>query len=154
MDMGTFMKRIVGTWSGSSRLWVSPGEPARDSETTAAIELVGNGAFATIRYTWAEGGRGQDGLIIARLAAEPDATDLVWLDSWHMGDKLMLCRRESVSEGRIAVRGSYAAPPGPDWGWRIVLESGSADRFRILMDNITPDGQEAPAVEAEYTRST
>ena len=58
---------------------------------------------------------------------------------------------ETEAEGKnaLSLLGSYAAPPGPDWGWRIVLEPLS-ETLQIRMDNITPDGEDLPAVEATY----
>ncbi|MGZ3383222.1 MAG: hypothetical protein ACXVBB_23640, partial [Isosphaeraceae bacterium] len=89
----------------------------------------------------------------------------------------------------ISVRGSYAGPAGPDWGWRIivaikdqrlqvamhnmalpVLGAGISEFAGLLTGsgpfspvfalipgrthNITPDGREDLAVEAEYSRAT
>lgn len=144
---------LVGRWRGLNRLWLSPDSPVQESETTASVELAAGGAAALIRYTWAEGGRPQDGLILLRLAPEPSAVDMVWVDSWHMRDPFMLCRGELDGEGRLAGRGAYSAPPGPDWGWRIVVGAQETGELRIRMFNITPDGQEALAVDARYSRA-
>jgi hypothetical protein len=46
--------------------------------------------------------------------------------------------------------GAYAAPPGPDWGWRTLIESDSDSTWRLSMFNISPDGQAYPAVEVNY----
>ena len=50
------------------------------------------------------------------------------------------------------LHGTYAAPPGPDWGWRITIRSGSASELQIIMHNISPEGQEDLAVQANYQR--
>jgi hypothetical protein len=55
----------------------------------------------------------------------------------------------------VALRGTYAAPSGPDWGWRIDLIPTAAT-LRVVMHNVFPaemGGQEAIAVEAEYSRA-
>jgi hypothetical protein len=52
----------------------------------------------------------------------------------------------------IAV-GSYAAPPGPDWGWRIEIAAEQCKALRLVMFNIWPDGKEELAVEAAYVRT-
>jgi hypothetical protein len=54
-------------------------------------------------------------------------------------------------QGTVRVLGSYAAPPGPDWGWRIEIEP-AAGSWTLRMFNITPDGQEVLAVEATLSR--
>ena len=53
----------------------------------------------------------------------------------------------------LTVRGSYRAPPGPDWGWKISLTPDLEGRVRIVMHNVSPAGEEHLAVEAEYTRA-
>lgn len=69
-----------------------------------------------------------------------------------MGDAIMRCTNEPGVGAIVDARGTYAAPPGPDWGWRIVIEPESRDGFRMLMFNITPNGEEALAVQATYSR--
>jgi hypothetical protein len=61
-------------------------------------------------------------------------------------------RGEADRDGCMSALGSYSPPPGPDWGWRIILDADPEAGLRILMVNITPDGEEAPAIEADYTR--
>lgn len=78
--------------------------------------------------------------------------DIVWTDSWHMQNEFMILRAEPAPELLISARGSYAAPPGPDWGWRIALRSDGPDAFTMLMYNATPEGQEDAAVEVVYSR--
>ncbi len=51
----------------------------------------------------------------------------------------------------ITVVGSFAAPPGPDWGWDIVLTPQPGAALSMLMHIYTPEGEMAPAVEAAYT---
>ena len=75
-----------------------------------------------------------------------------WIDSWNNGNRLMLCRGGLNAESALSVKGSYSAPPGPDWGWRITLESQSKDAWRLVMHNITPEGEEQLAVEALFQR--
>lgn len=152
MNLRTQFDQLAGAWTGINRLWLSPDAPARESETTATVALAAGGAFATFTYTWADGGRPQDGVLLLRLAPEPSALDMVWADSFHMGKELMLCRGEAGSAGSLSALGSYAAPPGPDWGWRIVLSADTPEELHLRMDNITPEGQEALAVEARYSR--
>jgi hypothetical protein len=43
-------------------------------------------------------------------------------------------------------------PPGPPWGWRTEIAQPEPDRLVITHYNITPDGQEAMAIETDYRR--
>ena len=153
MNTRSQLGKLVGEWSGTNRLWLTPTDPARESKTSGTIALAAGTGFVTINYKWEYDGKPQDGLLIVRNAAEPSPEDMSWIDSFHTGGKFMMFRGEEDREGRIAALTSYAAPPGPDWGWRIVVEAENADRVRIIMYNITPDGDEALAVEIDCSRA-
>lgn len=146
------LTELVGRWSGDNRLWVLPGDPVRESPASARVESVGRGALACITYTWSYEGTPQEGTLMIRTDSDPDDAAVVWIDSWHTSNKFMLFHGEEGKPGLVAVRGSYAAPPGPDWGWRITIGADSADEFHVVMHNITPEGQEALAVETRYRR--
>ena len=75
-----------------------------------------------------------------------------WIDSWHMGDKVMICSGVADGNDGLSVRGSYGAGDGPDWGWRITLTPEEGQRLHVVMFNIEPNGKEWLAVEAHYTR--
>ena len=142
---------LVGRWSGDNHLYVMPGDPVRESESEATVSLAADGAVALVTYTWAYEGTPQEGVLMLRTGT-PDDVAVVFVDSWHTRDQIMQFRVDPEHEGLIAVRGSYAAPPGPDWGWRITVEADGPDAFRIVMHNVTPKGQEALAVDARFTR--
>ena len=74
-----------------------------------------------------------------------------WIDSWHNGFTVMTCDGTVNDSGVIDVRGTYPAPPGPDWGWRTVITPG-VDTLQVVMHNIWPDGREELAVEDWFTR--
>ena len=141
---------LAGEWSATSRLWLSPEEPARESASAATASLVANGKFLVLRYTWTEGGP-QEGLIVLGIAADGARASASWVDSWHMGHAMMACEG-SLQGDAVSVKGTYPAPPGPDWGWWIAIEPRGSDAFRFTMFNITPEGEEQPAVDAEYAR--
>lgn len=83
-----------------------------------------------------------------------DSVTAVWVDSWHVGDKFMICRGVTEGDGAISVRGSYGVSSGPDWGWRTVVGRGDDGSFRMVMYNVSPDGKEELAVEAIYTETS
>jgi hypothetical protein len=136
-------------WVGTSRLWLAPGEDVHESKTTAQVFSTGQGQFDVISYMWQFEDEPQEGMIIFRSEMDGEKTRAVWLDSWHMRSDIMVCEG-SEREGTVVLRGSYAAPPGPDWGWRIEIERGQPSALVIRMFNVTPGGKEALAVLAEY----
>ncbi len=64
----------------------------------------------------------------------------------------MVCRGPAGPCDTLTVVGAFAAPPGPDWGWDIVL-TPAAEAFEIVMHVFTPEGKQGPAVEAWYGRA-
>jgi hypothetical protein len=142
-----FLKRTVGQWSGNSKLML-PGEPDRESESKLTLAPTAKGRLITLSYTWKCDGEEQEGMLL--LSGVKEGAVASWVDSWHNGDKIMAMRGKSGA-GNVTLLGSYAAPPGPDWGWRFVI-SEEGLKLKLIMTNISPQGEEEPAVEAEYER--
>jgi hypothetical protein len=147
-NLGSF----VGEWTGRNELWLEPATPAHECGVDASVTAVARGACIAIRYGWEEGGTPHEGLLVVRNTTETGAEDMVWVDSFHTGGGFMRFRGEADDAGRVAALGSYPAPEGPDWGWRIVLGSDGTDELHLLMYNITPDGTAHRAVETRLTR--
>ena len=60
------LTRLLGSWQGSSKLWLSPQESARESDSTAVVDKDIQGQFLQVRYTWSVEGEPQNGLILVR----------------------------------------------------------------------------------------
>ncbi len=144
----------LGSWTGVNRLWLDPEDEADVSAATAALSPVARESFVIFAYTWGFQGQAQEGLLLLSQDSQGRSVQAVWIDSWHMGDKFMICQGSPDDEGLISLKGSYAAPPGPDWGWRIVIDTNTTHALKMLMYNISPEGDEMLAVEAEYTRQS
>ncbi|MBC8075823.1 MAG: DUF1579 family protein [Chloroflexales bacterium] len=142
------LRALVGAWTGTSRL-IMPGEPTRDSQSNLSVGLAARDKFITITYTWNFDGEPQEGVLL--LGQDQNSIDGVWIDSWHMGDKLMALRGQAETSGAIILRGSYKIEGYPDWGWRTDLEPADGT-FRVVMYNVSPEGEEMLGVEATYTR--
>lgn len=152
MSVSARLKDLAGNWIGKNRLWLSPNDSVRESDSTAFVGLAARGRFLTVAYTWVCEGELQEGFLL--LGAEKDGPiKAVWVDSWHMSDVIMHCSGAEDDRGSISVVGHYAAPPGPDWGWRTVIDPTDGSRLRIVMYNVPPGGREELAVEAVYSRS-
>jgi hypothetical protein len=145
------LEHLTGDWTGSSRLWLGP--DLFECNSTARVGQVGQGQFTTIAYAWEIEGEAQDGLIVFPSEIGDAPSPAAWLDSWHMKNRIMVCEAIGNEAGTVSLRGSYPAPPGPDWGWRIEVEGGPGPSLLIRMFNISPEGEETPAVLAEYRRA-
>jgi hypothetical protein len=141
----------AGSWRGANTLRdPNTGKP-EESPSTVAVTPVLGGRFVRVDYTWVYQGKPQEGSLLVGFDPQTGEVSGHWIDSWHMGPKAMACLG-TASDGSIAVRGSYAAPPGPDWGWRIEIGPGDGT-LRITHTNIFPDGKEGPAAEGVYSRA-
>lgn len=140
----------AGPWRGTNRLQDPMNNLAEDSEGTATVASILGGRFVRLDYTWEYQGKLQEGSMLIGFDPKTETASAHWIDSWHMGRQAMACTGKE-SEGTLAVRGSYAAPPGPDWGWRIEITPGEGE-LRMVMYNIWPEGREDVAVEARYSR--
>jgi hypothetical protein len=127
-----------------------PPMEAITSQSTAIIAPVAGGAFLQLSYDWTYESETQSGVLLFGYDEE-NAASAAWVDSFHMSSKIMFCTG-TAADGSTDLRGSYAAPPGPDWGWRITIRSISADEMQLVMHNIHPEGQEDLAVQLDYTR--
>jgi len=141
-----------GKWQGVNSLWLSPKAPVQKSETTLSLAPAINGKFIEIKYTWAYDDQPQEGILLIGYETETELITAIWADSWHMGEKFMRCQGVIKENGSADVRGQYQAPPGPDWGWHIVIEPGSENTLNLMMYNVTPEGEKTLAVNASYSR--
>ena len=121
-------------------------------DSTAAVMLKANGQFLGIDYTWAYEGEPQQGLLIIGADKDSDAAQLVWTDSWHLSHKFMVCDGNLNDDGAVDVKGHYAVHGHPDWGWRTQIVPNGAS-FKLMMFNVSPDGEEALTVETDFVRA-
>ena len=142
---------LVGEWEGPHRLWIQPGDLHEETVMRGTIRALLGGAFVVHDYSWSVDGEPQEGVALLGFDLRRGEFVSSWIDSWHNGTALM--QMTGTATGRpVAVVGSYDAPDGPPWGWRIEYDARPPDRLTITHYNITPDGAEAKAVEVEYSR--
>jgi hypothetical protein len=151
MKLTEIQNYLVGDWTGSNLLrlsWLTPSD--YHSPSHLFVKPVARGKFLSFTYTWSHEDVSQEGVILLGYDATQEMATAAWVDSWHMSSKTMACEGSIEAQGAINVRGSYEAPPGPDWGWRIVITPKSGKKLQIVMDNISPEGAEELAVRADY----
>ncbi|MDL5511133.1 DUF1579 family protein [Arenibacter sp. M-2] len=145
--------KFIGHWKGTYRLVLSwlP-EPDYISVSNMEIKSVANGKFLVLSYDWQHEGIKQDGLLLIGNHNKKADVTASWVDSWGMGGKIMNCFGAINQQGDIIIKGSYEVPDGPDWGWRIEIPCPTKDTLQIIMYNLTPEGEESLAGDANYTR--
>ena len=146
------LKNSAGSFVGKSTLhmpWMPEGQRQETSESKLHMEFDREAAFATITYTWSYQGKEKEGLIL--IAGNEDGSDVTmgWSDSWHQSGGV-LHLHGSVKDESVNCKGSYSVPGHPDWGWRIEFKPGK-NSLAMKMFNISPEGEEGIAVDAEYT---
>lgn len=150
------LERLIasaGAWRGTSTLQ-DPGAIEPDTTpSTLIITPVLDGRFVRMDYTWSYKGTPHAGSILVGYQKRAGALTTHWIDSWHNGDNVLSMSGQGETSSLLTVTGSYPAPPGPDWGWKIAVTPETDARVRIVMHNISPEGQEYLAVEGEYTRA-
>ncbi len=152
MSIPARLAQAEGEWAGPSLLCFAPGQPTISSDSTAHVKRAVNGTALEMHYEWSYEGKPHHGVLLLTDSAGDTRCEIAWMDSFHYANRIMLLTGAFAGEGEINVRGAYAAPEGPDWGWRMTLEMPDAEALILRMFNITPDEQEAWAVEATYRR--
>jgi hypothetical protein len=152
MSVRPSLAELAGSWKGNYRLHTSRlPQTTHDSESKCNVDLRVNGQFLAIEYDWVYEDKRQEGVLIVGCDEASDAVQAIWSDSWHMSHKFMICDGTIDDGGKVNMIGSYSAPEGPEWGWRIEL-APEKDSLRIKMFNISPEGDEEIAVESNYSR--
>jgi hypothetical protein len=152
MSVTDDLANYVGTWSGTNNLYLSwlP-EPLRQSESTLNVSLKANRQFIAFEYMWTYEGEPQEGIILLGGDTKSNAVQTVWTDSWHSSHTMIVSDGNVNADGSVSVKGNYQVEGHPDWGWRTdIIPAG--EKLRIVMYNVSPEGDEELAVETEYTK--
>jgi len=150
MRVPTEWESWVGDWQGTNLLWLS--EEPIESETTATVRVAAGGSCLCLEYVWRYEGEVQEGILLLGSQGD-DAFQGIWRDSFHSGGDFLISNGKANTTSGVELLGHYAAPPGPDWGWRTHLRTEGVDGFEVAMTNIHPDGTEDPAVRMTYRRT-
>jgi hypothetical protein len=145
---------LAGRWEGVTRTWFEPDVLSDESTTQATFRLLLNGRFLLHEYEGSVQGRPLQGMAIYGRHQKEQEWQIAWIDSFHMGSEIMFSTGDDrVGERPFSVLGLYDPPDGgPAWGWRTEIQIVSDDEFVHMAYNISPDGDEAKAVETVYRR--
>jgi len=152
MNLSDVQNNLISVWSGENLLrlsWQTPSEFQSRSALTATTAV--RDKFLTVSYQWSHENTPHEGLLLIGCDAETATINAAWVDSWHQNTKPLMLSG-TISEAKVIdLRGNYEVPNHPDWGWRIRL-APAADDLQMTMYNITPEGVEDLAVQADYQR--
>lgn len=149
------LAKMSGTWEGMQRLWLEPDKLEEEVEIVGTLRPILDGMFLQHEYTSSCMGKPQTGLAWYGYSCGEDRWTTAWIDSFHNGTRIMLSQGAvGADTTKPQVLGHYPAAPDPDWGWRTTLELKADDHLVITHYNLTPQGQEAKAVEIEYRRAS
>jgi len=144
---------FIGHWEGTNKLYLNwlP-QPEHLSDTRLEISPVVNANFLQFAYDWLHEDKAQKGVILVGRELKEGRACATWTDTWHQSTEIMSCKGTIDATGAVDIRGSYSVENSPDWGWRIVLHLHAPDELEMTMYNVSPDGDEELAVQAQYRR--
>lgn len=144
--------RLAGEWQGMTKTYFEPNKLADESMTRATFRLLLDGRFVMQEYEGTLMGEKMQGIAIYGNHLQTGLYQRIWIDNVHMGTGMMLSEGSAIENG-INVLGSYGAPDGRQtWGWRTQLEIIDSNTIVVTAFNISPEGQEATAIETRYQR--
>lgn len=119
-------------YEGTHKLWLEPGTPVKTGPIAATLD------GDVLTWRWEMGEKVYEGML--------DMAAARWRDGFHQQDVASIDASGPTFGARFAAAYAYGPPEAP-WAWRIRVCDRPSGELVVQMDNITPWGEHAPAVE-------
>ena len=105
---------LLGSWSGSYRVWLEPGAEPHECETAATCAPELDDRFVAYRYDWSYDGAPQHGYALLG-CTDAGEYQMAWTDTWHNGNAIMFCTGAGPDRSSPAP-GPRTTPAAPGTG--------------------------------------
>lgn len=152
MPESTILQAMIGNWEGTCRTWFEPNKLADTSSIRGEFTPVLEEKFLRHVYSAQIQGKPREGEELIARNGVTELYQVTWIDSFHMNYAIQLSLGPATTNG-FSVQGSYDVGGGhPPWGWRTEYKLPSNNELQMTAYNISPQGEEAKAIETLYVR--
>lgn len=147
------LQSLAGSYSGTTRTWLDPDAAPDVSAGELHAQAILGGRWLRLEQLGSVAGTAHAGELLLGYHIDGAEFELCWVDSFHTGSAMMMSSGKPRQDNVISVTGSYAAG-SERWGWRteLHLPIEQPGPLTLRAFNISPAGQEWPAIESIWTR--